>query len=63
MQHLDRRAILAGLSASMLAPRLALADTVMDGAGRSIAVPGTVARVFPAGPPAAIFIRRIAMTR
>jgi iron complex transport system substrate-binding protein len=33
---------------------------VTDGAGRSIRVPGRVTRVFPAGPPAAIFLYTLA---
>jgi iron complex transport system substrate-binding protein len=60
MPHLARRTVLAGLSASLLAPRAALADTVVDGAGRTITVPGSVARVFPAGPPAAILLYTLA---
>lgn len=60
MPHLARRAVLAGLSASLLAPRTARADNVIDGAGRAIRVPNTVARIFPAGPPAAILLYTLA---
>jgi iron complex transport system substrate-binding protein len=60
MPHLDRRIVLAGLSASLLAPCAARAESVVDGARRSIAVPGSVARVFPAGPPAAILLYTLA---
>lgn len=60
MPHLARRAVLAGLSASLLWPRAARADNVIDGAGRAIQVPNTVARVFPAGPPAAILLYTLA---
>src|SRR5262249_46361986 len=51
----DRRTLLAGLSAAMLAPRRAHAASTTDGAGRAVLVPARVERVFPAGPPAAIF--------
>ena len=57
---LDRRALLLGLAGALVAPRLALAQSVADGAGRAIAVPAKVARVFPAGPPAAIFLYTLA---
>lgn len=60
MPHLTRRAALAGLSASLIAPRAAFAQSVVDGAGRTIAISGTVARVFPAGPPAAILLYTLA---
>lgn len=60
MPHLARRAVLTGLSASLLAPRAARADNVIDGAGRAIRVPNTVTRVFPAGPPAAILLYTLA---
>src|SRR5262245_13431842 len=53
---LDRRAVLAGLSAALMAPRLARAATVTDSAGRVVPVPARVERVFPAGPPAAIML-------
>jgi iron complex transport system substrate-binding protein len=57
---LHRRALLTGLSAALLAPRGASADTVTDGAGRAVTVPEKVERVFPAGPPAAIFLYTLA---
>jgi len=56
----DRRALLAGLSAALLAPRYARAATVADSAGRTVPVPERVERVFPAGPPAAIFLYTLA---
>jgi iron complex transport system substrate-binding protein len=56
---LDRRAVLAGLSATLLAPP-ARAATVTDGAGRAVPVPAKVERVFPAGPPAAIMLYTLA---
>jgi iron complex transport system substrate-binding protein len=56
----SRRALIAGLSASLLAPRYARAATVSDSAGRTVPVPARVERVFPAGPPAAIFLYTLA---
>src|SRR5262249_38187934 len=53
---LDRRAVLAGLSATLIAPRRARAATVTDSAGRVVQIPARVERVFPAGPPAAIML-------
>src|SRR3954451_19723133 len=58
--NLDRRALIAGLSAAILAPRAVRAATVTDGAGRAVTVPARVERVFPAGPPAAIFLYTLA---
>jgi iron complex transport system substrate-binding protein len=60
MISLDRRALLTGLSATLLAPRFARAATVTDSAGRSVPIPARVERVFPAGPPAAIMLYTLA---
>jgi iron complex transport system substrate-binding protein len=60
MSSLDRRALIAGLSAALLAPRAARAATVTDSAGRAVPIPGRVERVFPAGPPAAIMLYTLA---
>jgi iron complex transport system substrate-binding protein len=62
---LDRRrlirSLILGLSAAMLAPRGSrAAATVTDAAGRAIAVPARVMRVFPAGPPAAVLLYTLA---
>jgi iron complex transport system substrate-binding protein len=56
----NRRALITGLSASLLAPRYARAATVSDSAGRTVPVPARVERVFPAGPPAPIFLYTLA---
>lgn len=56
----DRRTLLAGLGAAALAPRIARATPVKDASGRTIEIPGKVARVFPAGPPAAIMLYTLA---
>src|SRR4051794_29921702 len=58
--RLDRRTVVAGLSASLLLPRRAHAANVTDGAGRTVEVPVRVERVFPAGPPAAIVVYTVA---
>jgi len=56
----NRRALIAGLATTLLAPRRARAASVTDGAGRAVPVPARVERVFPAGPPAAIFLYTLA---
>ena len=58
--NLNRRTVIAGLSAAILAPHAARAATVTDGAGRIVPVPERVERVFPAGPPAAILLYTLA---
>ena len=58
--RLDRRAFTGGLAATLAAPRARAAATIQDAAGRSIAVPDRVTRVFPAGPPAAILLYTLA---
>ena len=57
---LDRRALLTGLAAALLAPERAQAAAVTDSAGRPIPVPARVERVFPAGPPAAVMLYTLA---
>ena len=57
---LNRRTLIAGLSATILAPHPVRAATITDGAGRIVPVPERVERVFPAGPPAAIFLYTLA---
>lgn len=57
---IDRRALIAGLSAALMVPRAASAQTVKDAAGRSVPVPAKASRVFAAGPPAAILLYTLA---
>jgi iron complex transport system substrate-binding protein len=57
---IDRRTLIAGLSAALIAPRRASAQTLSDAAGRTVPVPAKVSRVFPAGPPAAILLYTLA---
>jgi iron complex transport system substrate-binding protein len=56
----DRRAFTTGLLAILAAPRARAAGAIQDAAGRNIAVPDHVVRVFPAGPPAAILLYTLA---
>src|SRR5882724_8759458 len=62
MTQLTRRMLLAGAAAALALQRRAWAQsaTVTDGAGRPVRVPAQVQRVFPAGPPAAIFLYTLA---
>ena len=61
MTVLDRRRVLAALTAAAWPLGAQAQDTpVSDGARRAVTVPGTVARVFPAGPPAAIWLYTLA---
>jgi iron complex transport system substrate-binding protein len=53
---LTRRTLLAGGSATLFAPLRVRAAAVTDAAGRPVAIPDNVSRVFPAGPPAAIML-------
>ena len=57
---LSRRSLLAGAAAALALPPRAPAASVTDGAGRTVAVPAKVERVFPAGPPAAIMLYTLA---
>ncbi len=57
---LDRRSFLAGLSAAAALPARAAVSLVRDSAGRMVPIPETVARIFPAGPPAAIVVYTLA---
>jgi len=56
----DRRQVVAGIAAALLTPGTSHGAAATDGAGRSVPVPDKVARVFPAGPPAAIFTYTLA---
>ena len=57
---ISRRAFVAGAGAATLLPHTARAATVKDSTGRDLRIPGKVARVFPAGPPAAILLYTLA---
>src|ERR1700738_3515841 len=57
---LNRRGLLTGLAAGLLAPYRGRAAMATDNAGRSVALPTRIERVFPAGPPAAIMLYTLA---
>jgi iron complex transport system substrate-binding protein len=57
---ISRRGFVANIGAAMLLPRMARAATVTDATGRDLPIPDKVARVFPAGPPAAILLYTLA---
>jgi iron complex transport system substrate-binding protein len=52
--RIGRRSLLMGAAATLAAPHVARAQTIIDSAGRAVPLPAKVERVFPAGPPAAI---------
>ncbi len=54
--NINRRKVLAGLSATMLMPRVARAFALTDATGRAVAIPDKVEHIFPAGPPASLLI-------
>ncbi|MCP5367991.1 MAG: iron ABC transporter substrate-binding protein [Hyphomicrobiales bacterium] len=56
---ISRRTLLAA-AASLLSGVARAGDTLVDSAGRRVPVPARVAKVFPAGPPAAIFLYMLA---
>ncbi|MBN9063487.1 MAG: iron ABC transporter substrate-binding protein [Rhizobiales bacterium 65-9] len=57
---IDRRSAAALLASPFLARRALADDSVTDSAGRRIVPPTPAQRVFPAGPPAAIFLYTLA---
>lgn len=57
---INRRAFVVSGGAAVLLPRVARAATVADATGRELPIPAKVARVFPAGPPAAILLYTLA---
>lgn len=61
MIRIDRRRLLgAAAGGALAAPALAQGGFAIDGAGRRVAIPRRVTRVFPAGPPAAIKLYTLA---
>lgn len=57
---LRRRDLLIAAGASVGLPAWAQARGITDGAGRRVSVPARVQRIFPAGPPAAIWLYTLA---
>jgi len=62
MTPIDRRTLLAGGAAATVLPTIPVRAQapVRDSAGRAVPVPARIERVFPAGPPAAIFLYTLA---
>jgi iron complex transport system substrate-binding protein len=57
MVRIDRRGLIAGAGALVAAPRLALAQRLIkDSAGRDIALPAKIERIFAAGGPASVAV-------
>jgi iron complex transport system substrate-binding protein len=57
MVRIDRRHVIAGAAAIVAAPHVARAQrTVTDSAGRAVAVPAKIERVFAAGGPASVAV-------
>ena len=57
---LDRRTFLIGTGTTAWTGGARAQDTIVDAAGRRVAVPPRVERVFPAGPPSAILLYTLA---
>jgi iron complex transport system substrate-binding protein len=57
---IDRRIFLGSVAATLVAPRLSFAASVTDATGRTVTAPDRVARIYPAGPPAAAMIYTLA---
>jgi iron complex transport system substrate-binding protein len=57
---IDRRIFLGSIAATLVAPRLSFAANVTDATGRAVTAPDHVARIYPAGPPAAVMIYTLA---
>ena len=58
--RLDRRAFAGGLAATVAAPSLSFAASILDATGRTVIVPDKVVRVYPAGPPATVELYTLA---
>jgi iron complex transport system substrate-binding protein len=58
--RVDRRIFLGGFAAAVVAPRRTYAAGITDATGRSVTAPDHVARVYPAGPPAAVTLYTLA---
>jgi iron complex transport system substrate-binding protein len=57
---MTRRSFLAASATALAAPHIVRAEAITDATGRALAIPSKVARVFPAGPPAAIMLYTVA---
>ena len=57
---IDRRALLGGLTAALVAPRYSFAAGITDATGRTVTAPDRLMRIYPAGPPAAVELYTLA---
>jgi iron complex transport system substrate-binding protein len=57
---IDRRALLGGLTAALVAPRYSFAASITDATGRTVTAPDRLMRIYPAGPPAAVELYTLA---
>ena len=57
---IDRRALLGGLTAALVAPRYSFAASITDATGRTVTAPDRLMRIYRAGPPAAVELYTLA---
>lgn len=57
---IDRRTLIGGAAAALIAPRRSFAASIINSAGRTVITSGKVLRVYPAGPPAAVELYTLA---
>jgi iron complex transport system substrate-binding protein len=58
--RIDRRTLIGGVAAALIAPRQSFATSIIDSTGRTVIAPDKVLRVYPAGPPAAVELYTLA---
>jgi iron complex transport system substrate-binding protein len=58
--RIDRRTLIGGVAAALIAPRQSFAASIIDSTGRTVIAPDKVLRVYPAGPPAAVELYTLA---
>jgi len=58
--NMHRRTFVGGMAATLVTPWHASAASITDATGRTVTAPDRVARIYPAGPPAAIWIYTLA---
>ncbi len=58
--NINRRTLLGGLTATLVAPRQSFAASITDATGRTVTAPDRVMRIYPAGPPAAVELYTLA---
>ncbi len=58
--RIDRRTLVGGVAATLVAPLQGFAASITDATGRTVAAPDRVMRIYPAGPPAAVELYTLA---